>query len=65
MRGGPPILLFNRHDIINEAVAKIHAEWNLATEKDLEVIQVLVFGGPCGIRTYDQWIKSPMLYLLS
>src|SRR3989338_9259099 len=19
-------------------------------------------GGPCGIRTYDQWIKSPLLY---
>ena len=28
-------------------------------------VPVCVFGGPCRIRTYDQRIKSPLLYQLS
>ncbi len=29
------------------------------------VLTLVVVGGPCRIRTYDQRIKSPLLYQLS
>lgn len=28
-------------------------------------VVIHLIGGPCRIRTYDQWIKSPLLYQLS
>ena len=37
-----------------------------ANKKGLHLrADLLKFGGPCRIRTYDQRIKSPLLYQLS
>ena len=34
-------------------------------KKSLRIAQACLSGGPCRNRTYNQWIKSPLLYQLS